>query len=327
MSTDVRSAPAVTERVVAWIKLWRFHFVPLSLSAGLVGMTAPGAGATAASVVIGLIICVFGYGIGVVINDWFDRHADAVNAPDRPFVTGKVNPHVALGVTVGLSVLIWVLAIVVAPPLAVWSAVAVGGHLVYTGTKAIPVVGNVVNGIDLALFTVIGAAAVRPDAGWLDLPAATVTQTVLIAAVLSGFCLVGYFKDIEGDAVTGYRTLPVAIGPYRAAWVAPLFPAAAAAVTAGFAATAGDLLGGSGTAAFWALFLLSCSAFGIGLVKLVRRPQEYAYEALLWYTRATTLFILSLGAAVEPAYFLMAAVPMMAYLEVALWTTRTSRQA
>jgi 4-hydroxybenzoate polyprenyltransferase len=327
MSAKVRSAPTATGRMVAWVRLWRVHFVPLSLSAGLVGMTAPGAGATAPSVVIGLIICVFGYGIGVVINDWFDRNADAVNAPDRPFVSGKVNPHVALGATVGLSAVLWVLALVVAPPLAVWSAVAVGGHLVYTWTKGIPVVGNVVNGIDLALFTLIGAAAVRPDAGWLDLPAATATQTALIAAVLSGFCLVGYFKDIEGDTVAGYRTLPVAIGPRRAARVAPLFPAAAAAVTAVFAATSGDLLGGSGTAAFWTLFLLSGAAFGVSLVKLVRGPEEYAYEALLWYTRATTLFILSLGATAEPAYFLLAAVPMLAYLEVALRTTRSSRQA
>jgi geranylgeranylglycerol-phosphate geranylgeranyltransferase len=326
MSVEVRPAPA-SVRVVAWLRLWRFHFVPLSLSAGLVGMTAPRAGATTASIVLGLIICVFGYGIGVVINDWFDRKADAVNAPDRPFVSGAVNPHLGLGAVVAMSAALLALSVAVAPALALWSAMAVGGHLLYTWTKGIPLVGNVVNGIDLALFTVLGAAAVRPEAGWPGLTVATVTQTALIAFVLSGFCLVGYFKDIEGDAVAGYRTLPVAIGSNRSSRVALVFPAVAVAAAIVFATAARTSLGGTATAGFWALILLSCAAFATSLVKLVRAPEENAYEALLWYTRATTLFILSLGAANRPWFFLAAAVPMVVYLEITLLATRPSRQA
>jgi 4-hydroxybenzoate polyprenyltransferase len=135
MSVDqIRADIRPRDRAVAWARMWRFHFVPLSLSAGLVGMTAPRAGATTLSVAVGLLFCIFGYGVGVVINDWFDREADAVNAPDRPFVAGLINPHVGLGLTLALSTALLIMAVVVAPPLALWSGIAIAGHLVYSAT-------------------------------------------------------------------------------------------------------------------------------------------------------------------------------------------------
>jgi geranylgeranylglycerol-phosphate geranylgeranyltransferase len=324
MSIDqIQPALRARGRAVAWARMWRFHFVPLSLSAGLVGMTAPGAGATGASVTIGLLLCVFGYGVGVVINDWFDRKADAVNAPDRPFVAGLINPHVGLGLTLALSTVLLVAAAVVAPALAVWSAIAVAGHLVYTWTKGIPMLGNLANGVDMALFTVLGAVAVRPDAGWLDIPARTWFQTALVAVVLSGFCLVGYFKDIEGDRVAGYRTLPVVLGTRASSRIAVVFPVAALA-----AAAAGAVVGAGGmNAAFWVLLAASGLAFTQSLGTLGRAPEARAYEALLWFTRATTLFILSLGALHRPVFFLVATVPMMVYLELTLRATHSARQA
>jgi 4-hydroxybenzoate polyprenyltransferase len=318
---------SVRDRAVAWARMWRFHFVPFSLSAGLVGMTAPRAGASTASVVIGLLFCILGYGVGVVINDWFDRKADAVNAPDRPFVTGLINPHVGLGVTLTLSTALMVAAIAVAPTLALWSVIAVGGHLVYTGTKGIPMLGNVVNGVDMALFTVLGAVAVRPDAGWLDIPAVTWFQTALVAVVFSGFCLVGYFKDIEGDRVAGYRTLPVAIGTRVSSRIAVVFPVVAV-VAAGAGAVVGA--GRAGTYAeigCWVLLIAAGLGFTLSLATLLRTPETRAYEALVWFIRGTTLYFLSLGALHRPTLFLVGAAPMMAYLELTLRATRSSRQA
>ncbi|GGM61217.1 hypothetical protein GCM10011608_52850 [Micromonospora sonchi] len=315
------------DRAVAWARMWRFHFVPLSLSAGLVGMTAPRAGATAATIAIGLLFCVFGYGVGVVINDWFDRKADAVNAPDRPFVAGLINPHVGLGLTLALSTALLVVAVIVAPAVAIWGVIAIAGHLVYTWTKGIPMLGNIANGVDMSLFTVLGAVAVRPDRGWLDIPAVTWFQTALVAVVLCGFCLVGYFKDIEGDRVAGYRTLPVALGARSASRVAVVFP-----VIALVAAAAGAVAGvGPGgiypTTAFGILLSVSALAFAQSLLTLVRAPETRAYEALLWFTKATTLFVLSLGALHEPTFFLIGTIPMMLYLEFTLRATRSSRQA
>ncbi|MGC4881017.1 UbiA prenyltransferase family protein [Micromonospora sp. DT43] len=321
--------PAVRTRdlVVAWARMWRFHFVPFSLSAGLVGMTAPPAGASVASVVVGLLFCTLGYGVGVVINDWFDREADAVNAPDRPFVTGLINPHIGLALTLAMSAALMVVAVVVAPTLALWSVIAIGGHLVYSWTKRIPMLGNLVNGVDMALFTVLGAVAVRPDAGWLDIPGVTWFQTALVAVVFSGFCLVGYFKDIEGDRVAGYRTLPVAIGTRASSRIAVVFPVVA--VTAAAAAAVADA-GRAGVYAevvFWVLLVASALGFTQSLVTLNRAPETRAYEALVWFIRATTLFFLSLGALHRPTLFLVVAVPMMAFLELTLRATQSSRQA
>ncbi|MFY1690317.1 UbiA prenyltransferase family protein [Plantactinospora sp. WMMB782] len=324
--TQVQPAIRPRDRAVAWARMWRFHFVPLSLSAGLVGTTAPSAGATTTTVVIGLLFCVFGYGVGVVINDWFDRKADAVNAPDRPFVAGLINPHVGLGLTLLLSGSLLLVAVVVAPALAIWSAIAIAGHLVYTWTKGIPMAGNLANGVDMSLFTVLGAVAVRPDAGWLDIPATTWYQTALVAVVLAGFCLVGYFKDIDGDRIAGYRTLPVAVGTRVAGRVAVAFP-----VVAVLGALAGVLAdadrGGYPVAASLLLLAAASLAFVRSLSSVLRAPQERAYEALLWFTRATTLFTLSLGALHRPTFFLVAAVPMMLYLELTLRATTSSRQA
>lgn len=328
MSVDqIRADIRPRDRAVAWARMWRFHFVPLSLSAGLVGMTAPRAGATTLSVAVGLLFCVFGYGVGVVINDWFDREADAVNAPDRPFVAGLINPHVGLGLTLALSTGLLITAVVVAPPLALWSGIAIAGHLVYSATKRVPMVGNLANGADMSLFTVLGAVAVRPDAGWFDIPAVTWFQTALVAVVLSGFCLVGYFKDVPGDRIAGYRTLPVSLGTRASARVAVLFPVLAVAAAA-TGAVVGPASGGTGTRLpFWLLLALSALAFTRSLTTLIRSPEERAYEALLWFTRATTLFVLSLGALAEPVFFLVAAVPIMLYLELTLRTTQSSRQA
>lgn len=328
MTVDqVQPAFSFRDRAVAWARIWRFHFVPFSLSACLVGMTAPQAGATTASVVIGLMFCILGYGVGVVINDWFDRKADAVNAPDRPFVAGLINPHVGLGVTLTLSAALMAVAVAVAPTLALWSVIAVGGHLVYTLTKGIPMLGNLVNGVDMALFTVLGAVAVRPDAGWLDIPPVTWFQTALVAVVFAGFCLVGYFKDIEGDRVAGYRTLPVAIGTRASSRIAVVFPVVAV-VAAGAAAVAGaGRAGAYAETACWVLLIAAALAFTQSLVTLIRAPETRAYEALVWFIRGTTLFFLSLGALHQPTLFLLGAVPMMAYLELTLRATKSSRQA
>ncbi|MDG9676959.1 UbiA family prenyltransferase [Micromonospora sp. DH14] len=321
--------PAVRtwDLVVAWARMWRLHFVPFSLSAGLVGMTAPPAGANAASIVIGLLFCTLGYGVGVVINDWFDREADAVNAPDRPFVTGLINPHIGLALTLTLSAALMVVAIVVAPTLALWSVIAIGGHLVYSWTKRIPMLGNLVNGVDMALFTVLGAVAVRPDAGWLDIPAVTWFQTALVAVTFSGFCLVGYFKDIEGDRVAGYRTLPVAIGTRASSRIAVIFPVVAV-IAAGTAAVAeADSASAYAEIVCWGLLIASAFGFTQSLVTLNRAPETRAYEALVWFIRATTLFFLSLGALHRPTLFLVVGVPMMVYLELTLRATQSSRQA
>lgn len=313
----------------AWVRLVRVHFVPLSLSAGLVGYFAAKDSPTFVSVALGLAVCTTGYGIGVIINDYADRRADAINAPDRPLVTGEVNPTVALGLVSSVSVAVLALGFALATPVAVWSLLALAGHFVYTATKPVPMVGNLVNGVDIALFTMVGAAAGAPHRAWYDMPEAAWVATGLIAVVIAGFCLVGYFKDVPGDTAAGYRTLPVALGPRRARWLAPPFPVAALAAAAVLALADPSALRAErgGTVAFWALAALAAAAFARSMRELLRSPEGRAYQALVWYTRASVLFILALGGLQRPLLFLAIAVPMLAFLEATLRETRGTGQA
>jgi geranylgeranylglycerol-phosphate geranylgeranyltransferase len=312
----------------AWLRMWRPHFIPFSLGAGLVGLFAARDDPSFLSVALGMAVCTTGYGIGVVTNDYVDREADAINAPDRPFVTGEVHAGRTMAFIAVMVVTILALSIAFAPSVAIWSAVALGGHLLYELTKPIPMLGNLVNGFDIAVFTLVGAAAGAPDAAWHDAPTAAWVAALLIGTVMSGFCLTGYFKDVPGDTAAGYRTLPVFLGVRRARWFAPPFPIAAVAATVAIVAADPGSLGADGaTAAFVALLAAAAAGYVISWRHLFAAPEPRAYDALVWYTRASAIFALSLGALIEPGIFLAIAVPMVALMEVALLETRGSGQA
>lgn len=312
----------------AWIKLYRVHFIPLSVSAGLVGVVTGRDHPSAVGIALAMIVCATGYGVGVVVNDYADRRADAVNAPDRPFVTGEINPNVGLAIVLVLASAMAIGAAFLAPGVAVWGVAALAGHVVYQATKGTPMVGNVVNGIDLALFTLVGAAGARSGPVF-DMPTAVWVDAGLIAVVLSGFCLVGYFKDVAGDAVAGYRTLPVALGAARARWFTLPWPLAAIGGSCALAVADPALLGaGDGVSpAFWAFVAAAAGVFAVSLSRLIRDPEAGSYEALVWFVRATVLFAFALGAAVDPKLFLSAAAPMAIFLEVSLLGTRGTGQA
>jgi 4-hydroxybenzoate polyprenyltransferase len=316
------------DRARAYIRLLRFHFAPISLAAGLAGMVVAPRSATPASIVVGVAVCAFGYGIGQVINDFADREADAVNAPDRPFVTGELHPARSLAVASGSLVAMLVAAAVVAPAVDLWVLVALAGHLLYAATKRLPLVGNLVNGADLAVFTLIGAAAAAPERGWLDVPSPVLVTAGLIALAFTGFSVIAYFKDISGDRAAGYNTLPVALGARRARWFAIPFPVAAVALAAAVAYGNPGALGVEDpNVAFAVLLAAAAVAFGVSLAHVISAPEERAYEALLWVTRGLVLFELALGAIHRSALFLALVVPLFAFMEATLAATRPKRQA
>jgi geranylgeranylglycerol-phosphate geranylgeranyltransferase len=312
----------------AYVRLLRLHFAPISLAAGLAGMVVAPQSGTLASVAVGVAVCAFGYGIGQVINDFADREADAVNAPDRPFVTGELHPGRSLAVAIGSLAAMLLAAAFVAPAVDLWVLVALAGHLLYAATKRLPLVGNLVNGADLAVFTLIGAAAGAPNRGWLDVPSPVLVTAGLVALAFTGFSVIAYFKDIRGDRAAGYRTLPVAIGAQRARWFAIPFPLAAVAGAAVVAyADPGALGAHDPNLAFTALLALAAVAFAVSVVQVVSSPVDMAYEALLWVTRGLVLYELALGALHRPALFLVLLVPLFAFMEATLATTRPGRQA
>jgi chlorophyll/bacteriochlorophyll a synthase len=165
----------------------------------------------------GPLVC----GTSQAVNDWFDRHVDAINEPDRPIPSGRVPGRWGLYIAILWSAL----SLLVSAFLGAWVFVAalIGLALAW-GYSAPPLrlkqngwYGNAAVGLcyeGLPWFT--GAAALLgglPDGKVLALAA-------LYSLGAHGIMTLNDFKSISGDQVMGVRSLPVQLGAARAAQLA-----------------------------------------------------------------------------------------------------------
>lgn len=155
------------------------------------------------------------------VNDWFDRHVDAINEPDRPIPSGRIPGRWGLYLA-----LVWTLAsLVLASFLGVWTfAAAVAGLVLAWAYSAPPARlkqngwwGNAAVGFSyegIAWFT--GAAVMIGGLpSWPIIAAA-----VLYSIGAHGIMTLNDFKAIEGDRKMGVNSLPVQLGAGRAARLA-----------------------------------------------------------------------------------------------------------
>jgi chlorophyll synthase len=160
-------------------------------------------------------------GTSQAVNDWFDRHVDAINEPNRPIPSGRMPGQWGLYVAV-----IWTgLSLLLGTALGVWGFVATVVGLALAWAYSAPPIrlkrngwwGNAAVGAcyeGLPWFT--GAAVMAgalPD--W---------RIILLAALYSigahGIMTLNDFKSIEGDKRMGVGSLPVQLGAKNAAWLA-----------------------------------------------------------------------------------------------------------
>ncbi len=165
----------------------------------------------------GPVVC----GMSQAANDWCDRHVDAINEPNRPIPSGRIPGRwglwIALTMSVAALALGWLLgpwgfgATVVAV-LAAWAYSAEPVRLKRSGWWGPGLVG--LSYETLPWFT--GAAVLAAGApSW---------QIVLIALLYGigahGIMTLNDFKAFEGDRQMGVNSLPVTLGPERAARIA-----------------------------------------------------------------------------------------------------------
>ena len=165
-------------------------------------------------VLAGPMVC----GTSQAANDWFDRHVDAINEPDRPIPSGRLPGRSGLWIAIGWTAASLAVAAVLGP--LVLGAAAVGLLLAWA-YSAPPLrlkengwVGNLACGAcyeGLPWFT--GAALVA--AAWPGLHILAVLALYSLGA--HGIMTLNDFKSIEGDRLMGVRSLPVLLGPERAA--------------------------------------------------------------------------------------------------------------
>jgi len=165
----------------------------------------------------GPLVC----GMSQAANDWCDRHVDAINEPNRPIPSGRMPGRWGLWIALALSVLAlavgallgpWGFGATVVAVACAWAYSAEPVRLKRSGWWGPGVVGLCYEG--LPWFT---GAAVMLAAGpsW---------QITLVAALYAlgahGIMTLNDFKALEGDRATGVRSLPVTLGPERAARLA-----------------------------------------------------------------------------------------------------------
>lgn len=154
-------------------------------------------------------------------NDWCDRHVDAINQPQRPIPSGRMPGRwglwiawawTALSLAVGAMLGIWGFAATVFAVACAWAYSAEPLRLKRNGWWSNTVCALCYEGVPW--FT---AAAVLS----LALPDAEIIVVALLyAAGAHGIMTLNDFKALDGDSVMGVGSLPVKLGPERAARLA-----------------------------------------------------------------------------------------------------------
>ena len=155
------------------------------------------------------------------VNDWYDRHVDAINEPNRPIPSGRIPGRwglylaiiwSGLSLLLGLALGIWAFAATLVGVFFAWAYSAPPLRLKLNGWW-----GNAAVGISYEGISWFTGAAVMLGA----FPHPLIIFLALAYSVgAHGIMTLNDFKSIEGDRLMGVRSLPAQLGPDRAALVA-----------------------------------------------------------------------------------------------------------
>lgn len=209
------------------------------------------------------------------INDWYDRHVDAINEPQRPIPSGRIPGKwgfyiacvwTALSTLVAATLGTWVLIAAVLGLLLAWIYSAPPLRLKANGWW-----GNAACGFSYeSLAWITGAAAML---GGALPPVPVLAIAILYGAGAHGIMTLNDFKAIKGDREMGVLSLPVQLGADRAAWVACAFMAAPQAIVIALLLAWGRFLGAG------VVVLLM-----IAQLVMMRRFLQAPIERALWYS-------------------------------------------
>ena len=168
-------------------------------------------------VLTGPLVC----GTSQAVNDWFDRHVDAINQPERPIPSGRVGGNWGLRVAIIGSLLSavvawflgpWVFAATLLGLACAWGYSAPPFRFKTSGWLGPAVVALSYEGLTWFTGTSVMAGA---------LPSTDILIVLLLySAGAFGIMTLNDFKAVTGDRATGLRSLPVTLGIANAARVA-----------------------------------------------------------------------------------------------------------
>ncbi len=168
-------------------------------------------------ILAGPIVC----GMSQAANDWCDRHVDAINEPDRPIPSGRIPGRwglyialamTALGLVIGYQLGPWGFGATILAVLAAWAYSAEPFRAKKSGLWGPGLCGLAYE----TLPWITGAAVLSAGAPRAEI----ILVAILYGLGAHGIMTLNDFKAIEGDRQMGLRSLPVVLGPDRAAKVA-----------------------------------------------------------------------------------------------------------
>ena len=214
----------------------------------------------------GPLVC----GTSQAVNDWFDRHVDAINEPDRPIPSGRIAGRWGLAIAiigsaisaiVGAMLGLWVFLATVLGLALAWAYSAPPLRLKMSGWWGPGSVGFSYEG--LTWFT--GAAVMLGSLPSMQ----TLTILILYSLGAHGIMTLNDFKAVAGDQQMGIRTFPVMFGVKKAAIYACLIMIVPQIAVAAFLLNWGS----PWHAAAIAVLILGQAA---AMPRMIAQPEKYA---------------------------------------------------
>jgi chlorophyll/bacteriochlorophyll a synthase len=159
------------------------------------------------------------------VNDWFDRHVDAINEPNRPIPSGRMPGRWGLGIAIAWTALSLIWATLMGP----WGFAACALAIALSWAYSAPPVrlknngwwGNAACALSYEGLAWLTGTAVMLGGAWPG--PHSVALALLYSVGAHGIMTLNDFKAIEGDRRMGVASLPVQLGAHGAARMACVF--------------------------------------------------------------------------------------------------------
>lgn len=165
----------------------------------------------------GPLVC----GNSQAINDWFDRHVDAINEPQRPIPSGRIPGRWGLYIAILGSIIGLAVGFLIGPVVGVATIVGVALAWAYSAPplrfKADGWTGPFVCAFAYEGVSWFTGAAVMAG----GMPDSRIIWVLCLYSLgAHGIMVLNDFKAVKGDAQSGVNSLPVQLGERNAAEVA-----------------------------------------------------------------------------------------------------------